>query len=66
VAAAADPALAGLYAERAARQVESEHHGSPAGLLSVHADALKAAGFSEVGTLWQRGENRLLCGVLSA
>ena len=29
------PALAGLVAERAARLVESEHHGSPAGLLSV-------------------------------
>jgi hypothetical protein len=30
----------------------------------VHCDALRAAGFAEVGTLWQRGENRLLCGVL--
>jgi SAM-dependent methyltransferase len=65
-AAAADPVLAALVAERAARQVESEHHGSPAGLLSVHVGALRAAGFAEVGTLWQRGENRLLCGVLPA
>jgi hypothetical protein len=24
------------------------------------------AGFAEVGTLWQRGDNRLLCGVLPA
>jgi SAM-dependent methyltransferase len=63
-AAAADPALAELTAERTARQVDTEHHGSPAGLLSVHVDALRAAGFAEVGTLWQRGENRLLCGVL--
>ncbi len=63
-AAAADPVLAELYAEREARQVESEHHGSPAGRLSVHVDALRAAGFAEVGTLWQRGNNRLLCGVL--
>jgi len=63
-AVAADPALAPLHAERAARRVESEHHGSPAGRLSVHVDALRAAGFAEVGTLWQRGENRLLCGVL--
>src|SRR5215475_12409752 len=55
------PALAALYAELAARRVESEHHGSPAGRLSVHVDALRAAGFAEVGTLWQRGENRLLC-----
>jgi SAM-dependent methyltransferase len=63
-AAAADPALASLHAERAARRVDSEHHGSPAGRLSVHVDALRAAGFAEVGTLWQRGENRVLCGVL--
>jgi SAM-dependent methyltransferase len=63
-AAAADPALASLHAERAARMVDSEHHGSPAGRLSVHVDALRAAGFAEVGTLWQRGENRVLCGVL--
>jgi SAM-dependent methyltransferase len=65
-AAAADPALAGLYAQREARRVDSEHHGSPAGRLSVHAEALRAAGFAEVGTLWQRGENRLLCGVTPA
>jgi SAM-dependent methyltransferase len=63
-AAAADPALASLHAERSARRVDSEHHGSPAGRLSVHADALRAAGFAEVGTLWQRGESRVLCGVL--
>jgi hypothetical protein len=27
-------------------------------------DALRAAGFTEIGTLWQRGENRLLCAVM--
>lgn len=63
-AAAADPELAALHMERTARRVDAEHHGSPAGRLSVHVDALRAAGFAEVGTLWQRGENRLLCGVL--
>jgi SAM-dependent methyltransferase len=63
-AAAEDPALARLHAERAARTVDSGHHGSPAGRLSVHIDALRAAGFAEIGTLWQRGENRVLCGVL--
>jgi SAM-dependent methyltransferase len=63
-AAAADPALASLHAERSTRSVDSEHHGSPAGRLSVHVAALRAAGFAEVGTLWQRGENRVLCGVL--
>ena len=65
-AAAADPGLAPLHAEREVRRVESEHHGSPAGRLSVHAAALRAAGFAEVGTLWQRGESRVLCGVLPA
>lgn len=65
-AAAADPVLAGLVAEREARRVDSEHHGSPAGRLSVQVAALRTAGFAEVGTLWQRGENRLLCGVLPA
>lgn len=63
-AAAADPVLAALVAEREAKQVASDHHDSPARLLSVQAAALRAAGFSEVGTLWQRGDNRLLCGVL--
>ena len=28
-----------------------------------HTAALRAAGFAEIGTLWQRGSNRLLCGV---
>jgi len=64
--AAADPALALLVAEREARRVDSEHHGSPAGLLGVHVAALRSAGFAEVGTLWQRGENRLLCAVRPA
>jgi SAM-dependent methyltransferase len=63
-AAAADPALSGLVAQRELRRVESAHHGSPAGRLSVHVDALRAAGFAEIGTLWQRGDNRLLCAVL--
>jgi hypothetical protein len=62
-AAAADPALAGLVAERAARMIDSEHHGSPAGRLSVQLAALRVAGFAEVGTLWQCGDSRLLCGV---
>lgn len=63
-AVAVDPDLAALHAEREARSVESEHHGSPAGFLSVQTRALQAAGFAEVGTLWQYGYNRLLCAVL--
>jgi SAM-dependent methyltransferase len=62
-AATADPLLADLVAERASKHFESDHHGSPSGLLTTHVDALRAAGFAEVGTLWQRGENRLLCAV---
>jgi SAM-dependent methyltransferase len=65
-AAAADPALSGLTAERAHRSVDANHHGSPSGLLATHEDALRAAGFAEVGTLWQRGGNSLLCGVRGA
>ena len=62
-AAAADPALSGLVADRSQRAVDANHHGSPSGRLATHVDALRAAGFAEVGTLWQRGGNRLLCGV---
>jgi SAM-dependent methyltransferase len=63
-AVGADPDLVVLNDERRARRVESEHHGSPAGRLSVQTQALRAAGFAEVGTLWQLGDNRLLCAVM--
>ncbi len=62
--AAADPALAGHVAERGRRRVEAGHHDSESTQLATHVEALTAAGFAEVGTLWQRGDNRLLCGVL--
>jgi SAM-dependent methyltransferase len=62
-AAAADPALAGYVAERARRRVEAGHHESQSTMLATHVEALRAAGFAEVGTLWQRGDNRLLCAV---
>jgi SAM-dependent methyltransferase len=60
-AAAADPGLTDAVAERDRRTVA--HHGPEGALLSVHAGALRAAGFAEVGTLWQRGSNRLLAAV---
>ena len=63
-AAAADPALAGQVAERRRRRVDAGHHDSESTQLATHVEALRAAGFAEVGTLWQRGDNRLLCGVL--
>ncbi|MDQ2811703.1 MAG: class I SAM-dependent methyltransferase [Actinomycetota bacterium] len=65
-AVAADPALATHVAERQRRHIDSGHHGSESTQLATHLGALKAAGFAEVGTLWQRGDNRLLCGVLPA
>jgi SAM-dependent methyltransferase len=64
-AVSADPALARLAAERDRRSVDTGHHSSsPSSLLATHVDALRAAGFTEIGTLWQRGADRLLCGVL--
>jgi SAM-dependent methyltransferase len=63
-AATADPALAGPAAERDQRRLTENHHGSESVLLGTHVDALRAAGFTEIGTLWQRGENRILCAVL--
>jgi SAM-dependent methyltransferase len=60
-AAAADPALADAAAERERRTVH--HHGPEGALLAVHTGALRAAGFAEIGTLWQRGSNRLLAAV---
>jgi SAM-dependent methyltransferase len=65
-AARADPALGGLLAQREQRGIEGEHHGSPSGRLAVHVGALTKAGFAEIGTLWQLGDNRLLCAVLGS
>ena len=63
-AVTADPALAGAAAERDRRRDSADHHRSESTLLSTHVDALRAAGFTEVGTLWQHGNSRLLCAVL--
>ena len=57
----ADPELASASAERDRRDVH--HHGPEGAQLTAHVSALHAAGFAEVGTLWQRGANRLLCAV---
>ena len=62
-AATSDPALAGPAAERERRRLSEDHHGSESVLLAEHVSALEAAGFSEVGTIWQRGDNRILCAV---
>ena len=65
-AVAADPLLSDRVAERKRRQVEAGHHGTESTQLATHVEALIQAGFAEVGTLWQRGDNRLLCAVLPA
>ena len=62
-AVARDPALADAVASREAWRDHADHHGSASRLLATHVSALHAAGFTEAGTLWQRGENRLLCAV---
>jgi SAM-dependent methyltransferase len=65
-AATADPVLAGPAAERARRRLSEDHHGSESIRLAGHAGALAAAGFTEVGTIWQHGENRILAAVRGA
>jgi SAM-dependent methyltransferase len=62
-AIAAAPALAPAAAERERRRVESGHHASETAQLAVHTGALRSAGFAEIGTLWQRGGDRLLAAV---
>ncbi|MEO3855903.1 class I SAM-dependent methyltransferase [Acrocarpospora sp. B8E8] len=63
-AVAADPELEALNLDRDRRKASAGHHGSESGLLSTHVNALRAAGFTEIGTLWQRGNDRLLCALL--
>jgi SAM-dependent methyltransferase len=63
-AVTADPALAGQAAERDRRRYGADHHAGESRLLAAHIAALLAAGFTEIGTLWQRGDNRLLCAVM--
>lgn len=61
-AAAADPELAGLIAARTERSAAG-HHGSESAHLALHTAALRDAGFGEIGTLWQHGNNRILCAI---
>jgi SAM-dependent methyltransferase len=60
-AAAGDAELAGAAQEREQRGVG--HHGPESVQLAMHTAALRAAGFAEIGTLWQRGASRLLAAV---
>jgi len=63
-AATVAPELVGPAAERERRRLSEDHHGSESVLLSQHIAALRAAGFAEIGTLWQYGENRIICGIM--
>jgi SAM-dependent methyltransferase len=60
---AAEPAFAEVTAHRAERSAAADHHGSESGRLSIHVNALRDAGYTEIGTLWQRGDDRLLAAV---
>ena len=62
-AAIADPMLAGPAAEREQRRLTEDHHGSESVRLAEHVGALGAAGFTQIGTVWQHGENRILAAV---
>ena len=56
------PQLRRLFAERRRRYPDVALHGHDTPLRD-HADALRRAGFREIGTLWQQSENRLLVAV---
>ncbi|HEY6796502.1 MAG TPA: class I SAM-dependent methyltransferase [Kineosporiaceae bacterium] len=62
----ADPDLADAVAERDRRGYDGQHHVDLSSSFQLHLDALRAAGFGEVGPIWQRGENRLMCAVNAA
>jgi trans-aconitate methyltransferase len=58
-AAARDAELAAAFALRAERDADHpETSGKPA--YHAHVDALRAAGFGQVGTVWQHGDDRVL------
>jgi SAM-dependent methyltransferase len=62
-AAAAEAVLADAVAERERRFRSTDHARTDGARLATHVSALRDAGFTEVGTIWQRGSNRLLCAV---
>ena len=55
------PELAELRADRPARPVEHQVPDLPS--LADHLRLLRAAGFVEVGTVWQHGDDRVLVGL---
>lgn len=59
-----DPVLTDLHADRERRRAMAAHHGFESLHLETHVTALAKAGFTEIGTLWQEGDDRLLCAFL--
>ncbi|UIJ35451.1 trans-aconitate 2-methyltransferase [Allobranchiibius sp. GilTou73] len=55
------PELANLFGARGARPIEHEVPDLPS--LDDHVRYLRDAGFTEVGTVWQHGDDRVLVGV---
>jgi SAM-dependent methyltransferase len=60
-AIADEPELAELVAERNARNYE--HTADPGVTLDDHFQLLRSAGFTEVGTVWQSGDDRVLVAI---
>ena len=65
---AREPALRDAFAQRAERQAAAEKcygpcHQSPLSNLALHTLALRNAGCSEVTTIWQRFDDRVLMGI---
>lgn len=60
-AAGAEPSLADLLNERDDRAIA--HHGSNDLAIGVHADMLRAAGFSSAGPVWQSGDDHVLVAI---
>ncbi len=59
---AKEPALRAQFAERR-RRFPKEHRSDPAVTLGLHQEQLRAAGFREVGVVWQELDNRVLMAV---
>jgi SAM-dependent methyltransferase len=57
----ADPVLAAAAARREDRSRLPAHHTAESEVLGMHVAGLRAAGFGEIGTIWQHGGSRLLC-----
>lgn len=62
----AEPAFAAAVSERKRRGYDGENHRDLSAAFAIHLQALERAQFSEVGTIWQHGEVRLLCGVVDS